>query len=54
MKSRQAHVVGAGLAGLAVAACLAQRKWTVTVHEADAGVAGDWRRIGKSRKTRSG
>jgi len=33
MKSRQAHVVGAGLAGLAVAACLAQRKWTVTVHE---------------------
>ena len=33
MKSREAHVVGAGIAGLAVAACLAKRHWGVTVHE---------------------
>ena len=33
MKKRHAHVVGAGIAGLAAAGCLARRKWTVTVHE---------------------
>ena len=33
MISRDVHVVGAGIAGLTVAACLAQRGWTVTVHE---------------------
>lgn len=33
MASRNAHVVGAGIAGLSLAACLAQRGWTVTVHE---------------------
>ena len=33
MKKREAHVVGAGIAGLAVAACLAQRSWSVTIHE---------------------
>lgn len=33
MTSRQVHIVGAGIAGLAVAGCLAQRKWRVIVHE---------------------
>jgi 2-polyprenyl-6-methoxyphenol hydroxylase-like FAD-dependent oxidoreductase len=33
MTSRNAHVVGAGIAGLALAACLAQRRWNVIVHE---------------------
>jgi len=33
MKKRNAHVVGAGIAGLAAAGCLAQRNWAVTVHE---------------------
>jgi 2-polyprenyl-6-methoxyphenol hydroxylase-like FAD-dependent oxidoreductase len=33
MKSRRAHIVGAGIAGLAIAGCLARRKWTVTIHE---------------------
>jgi 2-polyprenyl-6-methoxyphenol hydroxylase-like FAD-dependent oxidoreductase len=30
---RTAHVIGGGIGGLAVAACLAQRQWDVTVHE---------------------
>jgi 2-polyprenyl-6-methoxyphenol hydroxylase-like FAD-dependent oxidoreductase len=33
MTSRHAHVVGGGIAGVALAACLAQRRWNVTVHE---------------------
>src|SRR5438552_3257917 len=33
MTARKAHVVGGGLAGMAVAACLARRNWDVTVHE---------------------
>ena len=33
MTARKAHVVGGGLAGMAVAACLAPRNWDVTVHE---------------------
>jgi 2-polyprenyl-6-methoxyphenol hydroxylase-like FAD-dependent oxidoreductase len=33
MMKRRAHVVGAGIGGLAVAACLAKRGWQVCVHE---------------------
>src|SRR5262245_63555153 len=33
MVARKAHVIGGGLAGMAVAACLARRNWDVTVHE---------------------
>ncbi len=33
MVTGNAHVVGGGIAGLAVAACLSQRHWNVTVHE---------------------
>jgi 2-polyprenyl-6-methoxyphenol hydroxylase-like FAD-dependent oxidoreductase len=33
MAQRRAHIVGAGIAGLTMAGCLAQRKWAVTVHE---------------------
>jgi len=33
MAARKAHVVGGGIAGMAVAACLARRKWEVTLHE---------------------
>jgi 2-polyprenyl-6-methoxyphenol hydroxylase-like FAD-dependent oxidoreductase len=33
MKQRRAEIVGAGFAGLAAACALAQRGWTVRVHE---------------------
>ncbi|NYT43883.1 FAD-dependent monooxygenase [Alcaligenaceae bacterium] len=33
---RKVHIVGGGIGGLAVAACLAQRDWDVTVHERSA------------------
>lgn len=33
MRAREAHVVGGGIAGMAVAGCLAQRGWSVVVHE---------------------
>ena len=38
--ARQAHVVGAGLAGLAAAVTLAARGWQVTVHEAGPAAGG--------------
>lgn len=38
MATRTAHVVGGGIGGLAVAACLAQRRWDVTVHERSSGL----------------
>src|SRR5688572_2694797 len=38
MKPGHAEIAGAGIAGLAAAAALAQRGWSVTVHERDAEV----------------
>jgi 2-polyprenyl-6-methoxyphenol hydroxylase-like FAD-dependent oxidoreductase len=32
-RARTAHVIGGGIGGLAAAACLARRGWSVTVHE---------------------
>ena len=44
--TRTAHVIGAGIGGLATAAALAKRGWKTTIHER----GGDLREIGRLQK----